>query len=214
MNPNAPSPPDPGSAHRSQPVDEFADSSHRFFTAAEVRRLHALQSPPPQYRLNRRAATVVGSVFLTITLVTAVLVGNHLRPERRAAHYRDSAASFAAQGRYEQAAFQFENLVRLTPEDADATFELARVQLMRLRELPMGAGDSHAGERQRLFAEATAHLEQTLRLDPDHAEACRWLLELAVLRRDRPAAKRLLEVCAHSDSPAAVDRMAHVLAAP
>lgn len=144
---------------------------------------------PPQYRLNRRAALVLGGVFVAVSATAAYVCVSHLDGPRRLVYLRESAQGYLEQQKWNQAAIQLANIVRIAPNDVGAIFNLG---IARLRAGEASEHDAQAAQTLRVGA--IACFRQVAELDPNHLQAHQILLELAVRQGDWETARRLLPV--------------------
>lgn len=126
--------------------------------------------PAARFRLHRRAASILSLVFLLAVGAGAVLFHGRLRPERRIDILRASAQEHLKQGEPRAAEIQFENVLKLAPNDVASIRALIRLRLERLR----GGEDPSSPATLRAVA---AGFRRLWELDSSDPETARFLLE-------------------------------------
>src|SRR6185312_10860036 len=146
---------------------------------------------------------------LLITLTLGILLTSFLAcnrdPNARKQKYFDSGSRYFAQGKYHEAAIEFQNAIKIDPQFAKAHYLLAKTsirlgawpdayrELKRTVEIDPGNVDAHIELGNLLisahsFAEAQGVVDKLLKLDPNSADAHALQADLDAAQNNRQAA--------------------------
>lgn len=129
------------------------------------------------YVLNRRAAFVLGTVFLLLSTVIGTVVFLRMSPQRRLNYLRESAQAYLQQQKWPQAVIQLRNILQVAPEDVEALHELGRVHLRMYEAAAEKPDKNSAIEAASALETAVACFRRVTEIKADHWPSQRWLLE-------------------------------------